>query len=121
MENFLIKIRKTDIDPTGKGDPISWFLHYKWNDEGEVYYPLRSGKLPLFEGIAAGDRLWVCLEDAFLGHVEILRVEPDHFNGHLELWFDTRHRDTTVSGLDLSSVPEGRCIAPEVAKEGATL
>lgn len=116
MNTYLLKIGKEDRDPTGKGDPRSWFLYYKWSEsEGEEFLAVPMDQQELYEGIQEGDPVWVSLEDssagdfAILGHITVLRTVEDDFNGVLEIWFDQRNRVPHSGGLRHSAeLPNGK-------------
>jgi len=75
------------------GDPMSWFLYYKWpstltgiDEQDERYVP--RGK-PYFD-LKKGDILWFVLDSVLFGCVEVLRADEDvGLSNVQEIWYNT--------------------------------
>ncbi len=91
-KHFLHVMNPKAKAPAGDGDTKSWFQFYKWNVEGEVFFPL---PMPGLDGVVPGDYLWFA-EEGFggpakgfgwlvFGGVPLLRIEEE--NRVQELWY----------------------------------
>ena len=110
MAHFLYKMSSTAPAPAGDGDTKSWFFHYKWCVEGEVYVPVRRPFLP----VEVGDYLWFCLDGVVFGGARILRVEEEQSQGRQELWY----ADITSQQLEQPvTVPAEWLISQRVSPE----
>jgi len=94
MDHYLLIIDRNDPNPHC-GDAREWFLHDKWNVEGETFYPVRENWRHAFKDIQTGDRLWIAFEDRMykfalnlIGYVDVLRQQEDYPNNYLEIWYD---------------------------------
>jgi hypothetical protein len=89
--DYLVRMYTHDPDPHQSGDMQSWFLFYKWMNEGEIHYDISEKDKELFyKDIKEGDRVWFFFADLLwiLGYVEVLRVVEDPTRDCWEIWYD---------------------------------
>lgn len=94
MRHFIYEINGDAPAPQGVGDSRTWFYFYKFHpglEYEEVYVPMPYGNYP-----ERGDMLWFCLDRWFVGAVPILRVDDDHINGRLEIWYKSSEVTTLM-------------------------
>ena len=93
--------RMKGTDPAFFGTVRTWFYFYKWQVEGEVFVPRKSGCTLEAQ---PGDILWFVLDDRLLGGATVLRVMLDPFSGSQELWYEPLQAWAPRESLDESVV-----------------
>lgn len=88
VRHFLYSMQSRDRAPAGLGDTRSWFLFYKWGDNGEVFVPQGEPFLPIKED----DFVWFQLDEYVLGGAKVVRIEESMSQGVQEIWFNSDER-----------------------------
>lgn len=88
MKHFLYVMKSEDPAPAGGGDTRSWFYYYKLNAGPDVFvpFPEHVGTSP-----AAGDTLWLIMNNRIVGFTPITRVSADPINDRVEVFYDSDH------------------------------
>lgn len=82
-KHILYKMVGKAKAPAGTGDTASWFRHYKWQVEGDVFVP---AAVPFLHA-RPGDLIWFVLDGILLGHAIIADVREDVFGRRQEIWY----------------------------------
>lgn len=87
MRHFVYTMRSEDPAPAGDGDTGSWFRHYKWAVDDQVFVPKRYPFLDATEV----DYLWFSLDGVLLGGVPLDAVDtPSTPTQRQELSYHTK-------------------------------